>query len=321
MKKQKLNGGCIMTTQKHLLWSAISLALAQPFFIPDAHAQQNRQVPAYDKAQTRTVLDRSVFYLPLFGAVYRDKFTALIPNHPTVRGLVIHNHGCGGMWGWETTVAQFYYREGFAVITPEFVTRDGNKLGCPGGSTEEMLKQASVRFREGVYTAVNPARLDARGDDIAEVIRWFKTFSNLPIFLSGHSEGCRTTYHWDRADPQIVGGVCHKQSVNRQYEHLWKWDTRLPMWSSIEDEDPWAGGSKQYPAVGFAEKFKDHPENLTEFRYPGNSHDPLVRPGEGQSLREWLNKRVTAPLQKTQNGFNYEDVLPAVQEAVSRSVR
>jgi hypothetical protein len=53
------------------------------------------------------------------------------------------------MWGWETTVAQFYYREGFAVITPEFVTRDGNKLG-PGGSTEEMLKQASVRFREGV---------------------------------------------------------------------------------------------------------------------------------------------------------------------------
>jgi hypothetical protein len=37
--------------------------------------------------------------------------------------------------------------------------------------------------------------------------------------------GCRTTYHWDRADPQIVGGICHKQSVNRQYEHLWKWDT------------------------------------------------------------------------------------------------
>ena len=104
-------------------------------------------MPAYDQAQVSTVLDRSVFYLPLFGAVYCDKLTALIPNHPTVRGLVIHNHGCGGMWGWETTVAQFYYREGFAVITPEFVTREGNKLGCPGGSTEEMLRQA--RAREG----------------------------------------------------------------------------------------------------------------------------------------------------------------------------
>lgn len=310
-----------MLTCKHALWGAIGLLIAQPLLLPHAHAQQSHQVPAYDKTQTRTVLDRSVFYLPMFGAVYRDKFTALLPRHPNLRGLVIHNHGCGGMWGWETTVAQFYYREGLAVITPEFVTREGNKLGCPGGTPEEMLKRGGERAREGVYTAVNPARLDARGDDIAEVIRWFKAYSNLPILLSGHSEGCRTTYHWDRADPQVVGGICHKQSVNRQYEHLWKWDTRLPMWSSIEDEDPWAGGSKQRPAVGFQEKFKDHPENLTEFRYAGNSHDPLMRPGEGQSLREWLNRQVAIPAQKTQNGFNYEDVLPAVQEAVGRSAR
>ena len=173
-----------MLSQKYILWSTLGLTLAQSLCVANAGAPQSRQAPAYDKAQTRTVLDRSVFYLPLFGAVYRDKFTALIPRHPTVRGLVIHNHGCGGMWGWETTVAQFYYREGFAVITPEYVPRDSNKLGSPGGSTEEMLKQASVRFREGVYTAVNPARLDARGDDIAEIIRWFKTFSNLPILLT-----------------------------------------------------------------------------------------------------------------------------------------
>jgi hypothetical protein len=49
--------------------------------------------------------------------------------------------------------------------------------------------------------------------------------------------------------------LSHFNKEIRQYEHLWKWDTRLPMWSSIEDEDPWAGGSKQYPAVGFTEKF------------------------------------------------------------------
>jgi hypothetical protein len=71
-----------MFARQQLLWSAIGLALAQPFLISSAHAQQSRQVPAYDKAQTRTVLDRSVFYLPLFGAVYRDKFTALIPAIP-----------------------------------------------------------------------------------------------------------------------------------------------------------------------------------------------------------------------------------------------
>ena len=79
-----------MCSKKSVLWSALGLAFAQSLFSLSAHAQQSRQVPAYDKAQVRTVLDRSVFYLPLFGAVYRDKFTALIPNHPTVRGLVIH---------------------------------------------------------------------------------------------------------------------------------------------------------------------------------------------------------------------------------------
>jgi dienelactone hydrolase len=304
---------------KRLLWSCFSFALAHIGLIPAALAQQSRHVPAYDPAQVRTVLDRSVFYLPQFGAVYREKFKALLPQQPGVRGLIIHNHGCGGMWGWETTLAQFYYREGFAVITPEFVTREGNKLGCPGGSAEEMLKRAAERAREGVYTAANPARLDARGDDIAQAIRWFKAFSNLPIFLSGHSEGCRTIYHWDRADPQVLGGICHKQSVNKLYEHLWQWDTKLPMWSSIEDEDPLAGGTARKPAVGFQEKFKEHPENLTEFRYPGNSHDPLVRPEEGKSLREWLDRHALIPAQKPPASFNYEDMLPAIQEAVRQS--
>ena len=143
-----------MLTCKHALWGAIGLLIAQPLLMPHAHAQQSRQVPAYDKAQTRTVLDRSVFYLPMFGAVYRDKFTALLHRHPGLRGLVIHNHGCGGMWGWETTVAQFYYREGFAVITPEFVTREGNKLGCPGGTPEEMLKRVGKSF-DGLRVSVS----------------------------------------------------------------------------------------------------------------------------------------------------------------------
>ena len=49
--------------------------------------------------------------------------------------------------------------------------------------------------------------------------------------------------------------------------------------------------------------------------------NPLVRHGEARSLGDWLNNRVTKPLQKEQNGFNYEDVLPAVQDAVNRHSR
>lgn len=33
------------------------------------------------------------------------------------------------------------------------------------------------------------------------------------------------------------------------------------------------------------------------------------------------HRPMAAPVQKAQNGFNYEDVLPAVQEAVSRAAR
>lgn len=279
-----------------------------------AQAQDWRHAPAYDKALAANVLDRSVFFLPLYGAVYRAKFEGMVKEIPGLRGVVIHNHGCGGQWGWETHVSQFYYREGFAVVTPEFVTREGNKLGCPGGSPEESLRRGGERFREGIYTARNPARLSARGDDIAQVVAWLKTLTPLPILLSGHSEGCRTVYHWDRADPQIKGGICHKQSLNASYEHLWKWDTALPMWSSNEDEDPWAQGSKAQPAVGFERKFASRPENLTSFRYAGNSHDPLVRPGEVESLRAWLTKYVPGrPLRDT-SGMVYEDKLPLIQE-------
>jgi len=279
-----------------------------------AQAQDWRTAPAYNKALAANVLERSVFFLPLYGAVYPAKFEVMLKETPGIRGVVIHNHGCGGQWGWETHVAQFYYREGFAVVAPEFVTRPGNKLGCPGGSPEESLRRGGERFREGVYTARNPARLSARGDDIAQVIKWLQSITRLPIVLSGHSEGCRTVYHWDRAEPQVKGGICHKQSLNASYEHLWKWDTNLPMWSSNEDEDPWAQGSKAQPAVGFERKFTARPENLTSYRHAGNSHDPLVRPAEVESLRAWLAKHVPGrPLRDT-SGMVYEDKLPGIQE-------
>lgn len=279
-----------------------------------AHAQESKQAAAYDKALARNVLDRSLYFLPLYGSVYRAKFEVMLKELPEIRGVVIHNHGCGGQWGWETHVSQFFYREGFAVVAPEFVTREGNKTGCPGSSAEESLRRGGERFREGVYTARNPARLYARGDDIEHVISWLKTLTGLPIILSGHSEGCRTVYSWDRGDPQVKGGVCHKQSLNQDYEHLWKWDVTLPMWSSNEDEDPWAQGSKSRPAVGFERKFVAKPENLTSFRFPGNSHDPLVRPGEIESLKRWLTSNFPGSAPKGTSGMVYEDKLPLIQE-------
>jgi|GEM_PF-773171 len=286
-----------------------------------SQAQNWKDAPAYEKENAKNVLDRSVFFLPSFGSVYREKFEVMLKELAGLRGVIIHNHGCGGQWGWETHVSQFFYREGFAVVAPEFVTREGNKTGCPGGSPEESLRRGAERFREGIYTARNPARLSARGDEIAIVINWLKTHTSLPIILSGHSEGCRTVYAWNRSEDQVKGGICHKQSLNLSYEHLWKWDIRLPMWSSNEDEDPWAQGSRERPAIGFERKFVTRPENLTSYRFPGSSHDPLVRPDEVASLRAWLAKYF--PRQTPQNtaGMVYEDKLPLIQDRLRNKMQ
>jgi dienelactone hydrolase len=300
-------------------WKSIA-ALCGVFAISYSQAQEWKPALAYEKSHAENVLDRSVYFLPLFGSVYRTKFEVMLKELPGIRGVIIHNHGCGGQWGWESHVSQFYYREGFAVVAPEFVTRAGNKLGCPGGSPEESLKRGAERFREGVYTARNPARLSARGDDVEHVITWLKTLTNLPIILSGHSEGCRTVYFWDRSDPQVKGGICHKQSLHPNYEHLWKWNVELPMWSSNEDEDPWAQGSKSQSAIGFERKFTSKPENLTSFRFAGNSHDPLTRPGEIESLRKWLDRNYPGVRPKGTSGMVYENKLPMIQERLKQQL-
>lgn len=304
-----------------MAWSAQHQAHAQTqnrLVVARGGMPQWKDAPAYAPALAKNVLRRSVFFLPNFGAVYKEKFEVLLPQLPTgtLRGVVIHNHGCGGQWVLETNVAQFYYQLGFAVVTPEFVTREGNKMGCPGGSEEEMRQQSGQRQAEGIYQAVNPARLAARAEDIMTVVQWLKPLTRLPIIVSGHSEGCRSVYSLHLNDPQIAGGACIKQGLQSSFEHTWRWNTSYPMWQSLEENDPWV----VFPAgatvrdVTFERRFRDAPQNLTVVTVPGRTHNPLNQEPERESLRQWLSERVGgAPLVRGQNGFNYENSLPAIQ--------
>lgn len=276
-----------------------------------------KDAPPYAKTLARNVLQRSVFYLPLFGAVYPAKFEALLSQMPkaSLRGIVVHNHGCGGMWNLETQVAQFYLQQGFAVVTPEFVTREGNKVGCPGGSEDEMRQRSAERSREGLYQAVNPARLAARAQDVMAVVQWLQGLSPLPIIVSGHSEGCRTVYSLHLNDPQVVGGACIKQGLQKPFEHTWRWNPQVPMWQSLEEFDPWVvfPEGTRVQDVTFESRFTPAPQNLTVVIVPGKTHWPLNQEAERASLRQWLNQRVAVPLVPGQNGFNYEPALPAIQ--------
>lgn len=277
-----------------------------------------KDAPAYAKELANNVLRRSVFFLPLFGSVYQEKFETLLSALPanSLRGVVIHNHGCGGQWSLELNVAQFYYGQGFAVVTPEFVTRSGNKMGCPGGSEEEMRRLSGARAAEGIYQAINPARLAARAQDVAAVIQWLKALTPLPIIVSGHSEGCRTVYSLHLNDAQVVGGACIKQGLQKPYEHTWRWNPAVPMWQSLEEFDPWVvfPEGTNVADVTFARRFEQAPQNLTTVIVPGNTHFPLNQEAERASLRQWLNQRVRSTLTPGQNGFNYETVLPTIQK-------
>ena len=298
--------------------AALAAAFVSTAFPPGmALAQQWKDAPAYAPERADNVLRRSVFFMPLFGATFPEKFEVLLGSMPanSLRGVIVYNHGCGGQWGWETTVAQFLYRQGFAVITPEFPARRDNKLGCSGSNEEESRRNGAERAREGIYQAINPARLAARVDDILAVVRWLKARTALPILVGGHSEGCRATYSLHTTDPQIVGGICVKQGLQDNYEHTWRWNPDKPMWQSLEEHDPWVmWGPNTVHTVGFERKFVDKPDRLTVVRVPGRTHEPLNQQAERDSLIAWLNARVAHPLRPGGNGFLYESTLPRIQQ-------
>lgn len=279
-----------------------------------------RDAPAYEERHSANVIRRSTFFMPLFGAVYREKFVALLGSLPahTLRGVIIYNHGCGGQWGWETTVSQILYRQGFAVITPDFAGREENRLGCPGGTESAMLAASGQRAREGVFQAINPARLAARAHEILVVADWLKQRTKLPILVGGHSEGCRATYALHLSDPQMVGGFCVKQGLQSNYEHTWRWNIKVPMWQSLEEFDPWVvfPPGATVKDVTFERKFKELPGNLTVVIVPGRTHDPLNQDAERSSLAAWLNARVSQPLRPGQAGFDFEAVLPEIHRGL-----
>ncbi len=67
------------------------------------YAQKWVDAPAYSKKNAANVLQRSNFFVPLFGVTYKEEFEVLLDKMPpnSLRGIVIYNHGCGGQWGWE----------------------------------------------------------------------------------------------------------------------------------------------------------------------------------------------------------------------------
>ena len=285
------------------------------------YAQQPRMVDAYKKEYAEKVLERSVFYGPRHGGVYRAKFEAQLRSDPNVRGVVIHQHGCGGMWGWETHVAQFYYRRGLAVITPEFVTRPGNKTGCPGTGSDDALRGGGENFRQGVYTALNPARIGARVDDAEYLVAYIKTLTNKPIILSGHSEGARTTYHWNREDPQIKGAVLHNQSCSPDYEHLWRLPPTIKTWQILEDSDPWA--PKAYAGSCGHHFPGEYKKNFTFLMQRGRNHNPLTNQEAIESLDRWLKELIpgVGTIIETHNEHLLEQIQRSIYPEVLQNIR
>lgn len=266
---------------------------------------------AYDKKHAESTLRRSVFYAPAWGAMYKEKWEEIVKTDPNTRAVAIHFHGCGGLGGLETIVADFYARRGIAVITPDFTARPGNKTGCPGiyGNQRDMMLGGHQRSQGYTYSARNSDRMDARTDDLEVVLSYVKSVTNKPILISGHSEGARTSYHFNRVDSQVVGIVLHNQSCSPRYDHIFRLPTSYKTFQVIEDSDPWADGSRDC-----AHHFKSGDEaNLTLLRQVGYNHSPLANDEVKIKLTEWLETILGGPW-KFKPAISNEDLLKNVQK-------
>ena len=266
---------------------------------------------AYDKKHAETVLKRSVYYTPGWGAVYKERWEEIVKNDPNTRAVAIHFHGCGGLGYFESKVAAYYINRGIAVITPDFVARPGNKTGCPGiyGDPRSMLNGGSQRYQAFTYSARNPDRLDARVDDLEAVLAYVKQVTGKPVIISGHSEGARTSYHFNRVDPQVAGIILHNQSCSPNFDHIFRLPTSYKTFQVIEDSDPWADGSRDC-----SHHFKgDDRNNLTLLRQSGTNHDPIANREVIEKMTDWINNLLGGSW-KFKPAIEVESILPAIQK-------
>jgi dienelactone hydrolase len=270
---------------------------------------------AYEKKYAASALDRAAYYAPVWGGTYRQKWEEIIKLDPNTRAIAIHLHGCGGLSGYESLVASFMsFRLGLAVITPDFTARPGNKTGCPGkfGDQADMLAGGGQRARQGLYSAVNSDRMDARTDDVELIVEYIKTLTDKPIIISGHSEGARTAYHYDKVDPRIVGIALHQQSCTPRYNHIFRLPTTYKTWQSLDSSDPWAMGANE-GVWDCGAKFPDeHKVNFTLYRQSGTNHAPLNSTGMKISFGKWVNDLLGGEWKMIP--FDNEAILPSVQK-------
>jgi dienelactone hydrolase len=147
-------------------------------------------------------------------------------------------------------------------------------------------------------TTNNQGQVDVSAN-VADALHGLKLLATHPqidgkrIFHMGGSRGGTAVFetYWDMVrkaditdDLKFAGHIpLYQGNCNTRLRFDRGNTNKAPMLAFL------GGADDGTPAVGFQEKFKDNPQNLTEFRYPGNSQDPLLRQGEGPSLRDWLS--------------------------------
>lgn len=280
-----------------------------------SHAQVYPNPDVYHKRHTQTVISRSVFYAPAWGGLYKEKWEEVVARDPNVRAVAVHLHGCAGLTMFEKNVADFYIHNlGIAVITPDFVARPGNFTGCPGRGNDDMLEGGKRRFQEGVYTARNPNRMSARTDEVEHLVSYIKSITNKPIFLSGHSEGARTVYHYNIVDKQIVGAILHNQACNTEHSHIFRMPTTYKTFQIIENNDPWASGS-----ADCSHHFKGRDSNnITVLRQQGRNHRPLQNDEAKRELKIWVDNILGGSW--TYKPTHNEELLPQIQQKIANKL-
>jgi dienelactone hydrolase len=151
------------------------LLIAIPTLCYSQHFVQGKETYDMSPEVIDTAPLRSTFFT--YGKFFPSKAESFAEKADKSLPVVIHLHGCGGVYSADQTVRQFYSSLGMHFIMTDFHRRKDASPGC-------VLSGGSV-----VFTGNPDTRWPARRRELESHIFWLQSNGFNKIVVTGHSEG------------------------------------------------------------------------------------------------------------------------------------
>lgn len=189
--------------------------------------------------------------------------------------VVVHLHGCSGIYPGDYQLRDFYKSLGYNVIMMDFFKRGDAQTSCPEG----------VPSRFGHPEVVNPYRQQARLLELESQLSWLRNRGFNTIIVTGYSEGGKTV---QQLQSKVSAVIVHAMDCkSREFWNPNKENKYLFLYSS---RDPWVTANGGTPAIS-CNNFFSRNENVVEKISDITNHQPLGDDRWKQDIVNFLNTK------------------------------